>query len=318
MAKLDFFELIFLLKAIDDIELPPFPSITIRGGLGVSFKNLYCVNKKSNSSCKDCILRFKCPYSLIFDTYIDEIPQDFPFRIKTIPRPFVLYMKDSDDVIKLGNGDRFELGITLIGSACDYFPYLLYAMDNYGKNGVGLKKGKFVIDKIIDSKGNAIYEDNKLMSTDLPAQSWEPRTEDKIELNNIESLTIDFISPVRIKSGRKIRDAFSFEDIIKNLLRRISLLSYYYCKSKPDINYKALIKLSKSVEIVNKNLKWVEYQRYSGRQKTILGLGGVKGSITIEGVLQPFLPFLEIAEKIHIGKNTTFGFGKILLKRKGD
>ena len=39
-------------------------------------------------------------------------------------------------------------------------------------------------------------------------------------------------------------------------------------------------------------------------------MGGLVGSVTFEGKLAPFYPFLEAGEIIHAGKGTSFGLGR--------
>jgi len=40
-------------------------------------------------------------------------------------------------------------------------------------------------------------------------------------------------------------------------------------------------------------------------------MGGLVGEMTFEGDCSPFLGLLRLAEVIHIGKATSFGFGRI-------
>ena len=40
-------------------------------------------------------------------------------------------------------------------------------------------------------------------------------------------------------------------------------------------------------------------------------MGGMIGSVTYDGDLGKYLPLLDIASMVHIGKQTTFGMGKI-------
>ncbi len=51
-----------------------------------------------------------------------------------------------------------------------------------------------------------------------------------------------------------------------------------------------------------------------------LFMGGIIGSITYEGDTGKYLPLLDIASMVHIGKQTTFGMGKtdIELPQKGE
>jgi len=46
-------------------------------------------------------------------------------------------------------------------------------------------------------------------------------------------------------------------------------------------------------------------------------MGGFIGSITFEGDLEPFLPFLLLGEYVHVGKGTSFGLGKYEIKQRG-
>ena len=43
-----------------------------------------------------------------------------------------------------------------------------------------------------------------------------------------------------------------------------------------------------------------------------MNLGGLTGAVTYKGPLDEFLPLIEFSEMVHIGKQTSFGLGKIL------
>ncbi|HIR14809.1 MAG TPA: CRISPR system precrRNA processing endoribonuclease RAMP protein Cas6 [Candidatus Choladousia intestinavium] len=42
-----------------------------------------------------------------------------------------------------------------------------------------------------------------------------------------------------------------------------------------------------------------------------MDFSGLIGTIEYEGDLTPFAPWLNAAQKLHIGRNTTFGLGEI-------
>ena len=42
-----------------------------------------------------------------------------------------------------------------------------------------------------------------------------------------------------------------------------------------------------------------------------MNMGGLIGSVFYEGNLEPFAPFIDFCSKVHLGKQTTFGLGKI-------
>jgi YVTN family beta-propeller protein len=57
-------------------------------------------------------------------------------------------------------------------------------------------------------------------------------------------------------------------------------------------------------------LRWIEWARWSGRQQSLLRMGGLLGamSLSLEG-LEPFWPFLALAPWVHVGKGATMGLG---------
>jgi len=42
-----------------------------------------------------------------------------------------------------------------------------------------------------------------------------------------------------------------------------------------------------------------------------MNLGGITGRIVYSGQVEPFLPYLQAAEILHIGKATSFGLGRV-------
>lgn len=73
----------------------------------------------------------------------------------------------------------------------------------------------------------------------------------------------------------------------------------------------ALLDRADAVETVESCLFWKDWTRYSSRQQTSMQLGGLQGSIRYRGCLEAFLPFLELAAAVHIGKQTSFGPGQM-------
>jgi hypothetical protein len=74
-----------------------------------------------------------------------------------------------------------------------------------------------------------------------------------------------------------------------------------------------LLQTAGEVRIAAADLRWHDWQRWSQRQNAAMMLGGVLGSLTLEGDLAPFVPLLRTAEVVHVGKGATFGLGKLSL-----
>jgi CRISPR/Cas system endoribonuclease Cas6 (RAMP superfamily) len=69
------------------------------------------------------------------------------------------------------------------------------------------------------------------------------------------------------------------------------------------------------VAVARSSLGWFDWERYSHRQDSSMLLGGMIGRVTYAGDLTEFVPLLKFAEKVHLGKATTFGLGKFEIER---
>jgi CRISPR/Cas system endoribonuclease Cas6 (RAMP superfamily) len=68
------------------------------------------------------------------------------------------------------------------------------------------------------------------------------------------------------------------------------------------------------VETEESTLQWFDWKRYSNRQEMEMLMGGLVGGISYTGALTEFCPLLRLGEVVHVGKQTTFGLGKIEVK----
>ncbi len=102
-----------------------------------------------------------------------------------------------------------------------------------------------------------------------------------------------------------------FHILVRQLLLRISLLSYFHCGIEASmLDFKGLINKAQEVKATDRNLRWYDWERYSGRQETRINMGGFVGRIVFTGDLTPFWPYLLLGEYVHVGKGSSFGLGK--------
>ena len=57
-------------------------------------------------------------------------------------------------------------------------------------------------------------------------------------------------------------------------------------------------------------------KRYSGTQDSHMTLRGIIGKVSFDSMPEECLDYLIAGELIHIGRNTSFGFGKYILRRE--
>ena len=307
----------FTLKALEPLILPPYKGSTLRGGFGAAFRRIVCVIR--DKECSDCLLKGKCVYSYIFET---PPPADTAImrKYKAVPHPFVIEPPFERKRV-YRPGEELLFGLVLIGRAIDYLPYFIYTFDELGRTGIGKGRGRFELKTVTSHEspvtsegiGNIIYTSETKILTgfgtttlELPESPFGPADPTP------NRLTLSFLTPTRIAYDGSLTLDIEFHTIIRSLLRRISLLSYFHGNSNaiPAFDFKGTIESAKAVETVDKNLRWYDWERYSSRQEQRIDMGGFVGEITFEGDLRPFMPLIKAGEVLHVGKGTAFGLGR--------
>jgi hypothetical protein len=203
----------------------------------------------------------------------------------------------------------------LVGKAIDFLPYFIYTISEMGEQGLGRGRGKACLSNVYaigaDSSKNLIYQNqDKLLHS-----SYRPITlRDIIETipeNCPDSiLSLNFITPTRIKYQEKLVLELTFPILLRNLLRRLSLLAYFHCQLElKEVDFKGLIEESQRVVVKENRLTWYDWERYSQRQSRRMKLGGFVGQISFAGPWQKFFPYIVLGQWLHVGKGTSFGLG---------
>lgn len=276
---------LFRLKAQTRIQLPPYKGSTFHGGFGHALKKI----------------------SPFYYQHIFE-----PGKDGARPKPFVLLPPlDNDEIYQPGR--EFTCELTLFGNAGQHFSICHAALEYLGREmGFGNNRGKFSVESI---------------ETALPA-TLAQHTPPGQAINGLDiaaartdisgnQITLHLPTRLRLKSdGRLIRQAPPFQILFARLLGRLNTLSSFYGGGKiaeADIR-DDLLNQADSINIVQNKADWNDLPRFSGRRQQWMKFGGLLGSITYEGDLQPFLPCLAVGEWTHVGGKTSFGLGKYVME----
>jgi hypothetical protein len=301
----------FTLHSIDKYELAPFLGSTIRGAFGNILKDTFCI--ESHSHCPRCLQKNRCSYTFLFESGWYFATGDKPQS--GAPQPYVFEPQFSNS----NAAAEIKLGLLLFGNAIDYWPVFIYCIEKAGQRGLGKNRGSYTLqqardvigDRTLWSLGQDKYSDRPL------TKSWDDYLKLGAELGDIRRCQIEMVTPLRMKRDGHLHNQMDFSTLIKGIMRRWALLNKYYGDGSKD-DYTELINLASSVPSGTLNLHWQEMERYSRRQDQRMMLGGLRGTMECEGNLSPFLPWLLVGEDIHVGKNTTFGLGKYVLKCESD
>ena len=300
MNKFQCMRLSIVAEAEEMTRLPGYPGGTLRGAFGYALRECVCLVKQKN--CRNCVIRNECVYSYIFETPPPgdaEILRKYPF----VPHPFVLEVPlRPKEIYK--PGEEMKFGMALIGDrAVAYLPHVVAALAEMGRKGIGKGRGRFGVKQIFSrtAQGNPVETINMLSFEDAEslAGTCPP-----------DRLTLEFLTPVRIRYKRALCDDLQFHVLIRNLLRRISGLLYFHCDQHLELPVREMIRRAESVRVVRNQTRWHDWSRYSGRQKRRVKMGGVVGSMTYEGDIREFLPLLVLGSWVNLGKGTSLGLGR--------
>ena len=134
------------------------------------------------------------------------------------------------------------------------------------------------------------------------------------------TVRIRLLTPLRIKRREHFVGVsdFDFRVLMGGLLRRISLLTYFFSETPLETDFAGLLRRAESVPIAAPALHWREWTRRSSRQNAKLQMGGVVGSFELAGAgLDPFWPYLWLGQWTHAGKGCSMGLGRYVIEPLG-
>ena len=292
--------------------LPPYKGSSFRGIFGIALKKIVCALRKQD--CKDCLLREKCVYSFVFETPVIRDEPSNRKRVASPPHPYVIEPPDNDRT-NFQKEEPFEFALILFGRANDYLPYFIYAFEQMGKLGIGKKtdgrRARFLLKKVTSDGKLAYSEETRKIATDKLVEDLQIENFMTDGPANAHHIDISLKTPLRLKFQNRLEAGLPFPILIRAMLRRASSLQNYYGNGEPSLDYRGIVDRAKAVETANSSLRWFDWERYSNRQDQSMLMGGIVGEVSYSGNLTEFLPIFRFCEKVHIGKQTSFGLGKI-------
>ena len=213
---------------------------------------------------------------------------------------------------EFAKGDRFEFRLLLLGKTIVYFAQILEAFYRLGLSGIGKDKAKYTVVEVLNSKKEPIMDGNNIHMERFKVGTLgdyiDYRLKKILNSTDIETqgvLNIRFASPLSIKYNGEQINEYVPEAIIKALERRVYVLCCF-----EGIEADKNIYTGGLPELETKTCRKVDIPRYSFRKSEKMVLWGLEGEVILTGIDQELLELLIAGELVHIGKNTSFGFGK--------
>jgi hypothetical protein len=273
---------------------------------------MICALKQNE--CNKCILSSTCAYAYIFET-APIMKAEFLHIDKyiKIPHPFIIEPPPMGRRV-IHPGEHLEFYLILLGKALVYLPYFICTFNEIGKIGLGQGRSKYGLCSVRVNNMD-IYSNTTGDVAHCEHQELEILDTIYDKSDNDGVVRICFETPVRIQTMRKLATSLPFSLLVRNLLRRIGILSYYHCGGQiPEWDARSVILKAEEVTTCYNGLRWYDWERYSARQRTKMKLGGLIGVIEYSGHLSPFMSLLRAGEMLHVGKGTSFGLGRYILQ----
>jgi hypothetical protein len=207
-------------------------------------------------------------------------------------------------------GGELSFHIFLLGEAERYAQALIDALHNAEKLELGASRYPFQLKEVthaLDQRviwQDGIFYAGAARSAVLPYRS----------LPDVRKLTIQTLSPLRIRRNGALLETVDFPTIIRNITNRVGALASRYGGWMDAAEAERIQALSLEIPTVQNCLELMSMTRYSNRMGEKMDFSGLVGSLQFEGELTPFVPWLYAAQILHIGRNTTFGMGGIDVK----
>ena len=286
------------LEAEQPIHLQPVKGSALRGGFGRVFKRLTCPTYADCRDSKYCQRDNRCPYGYIFETSPPTNAEALR-SFSDVPRPFIIEAP-VDGRQRVQPGELLTFDLILVGRANTYQDQFEAAFADLGQSeGLGKTRACYRL-RAMSAVGAATGKSLMAQAGQLSARQ----------------ISLTLATPTRLKhQGRWVQQGPSFQALVKTLLGRLSSLCYLHCGVRLEADFRALIDAAATVETVQATTRWEDWDRFSGRQKQRVSLGGLVGEITYQGNLAPYHPLLAAGVWTHVGKGTVFGNGQYNIRR---
>ena len=295
------------LRAQDEVHLPPFPGSKLEGAFGRALYALACTQTQ-RETCSGCPLQTLCPYGL---TYAPTLPPGVhAASLGTPPRPVIFRVAYTEER-RLFPGDVLSFGMVVVGRAAAQLPYLLAALRDVGREGLGRTRGHLEMEEVQSIHPYTGRRVTLLRGDDL-SMRLEPVVLGSTDLPGLGSghVRLHLRSPLHLRVDGRMGRALHFPVLLRALQRRMSNLEQVHGgQLSLGADYSTLPWLARKIDTVQQDTWIVSQQRKGHAHHHPTSMEGLVGTVDYAGDLTPFAPLLRYGEQLGVGKWAHFGAG---------
>ncbi|MCI9356980.1 MAG: CRISPR system precrRNA processing endoribonuclease RAMP protein Cas6 [Lachnospiraceae bacterium] len=302
-----YIKLHFTVKMLEDTWLPSEKVSAIRGGMGEMLLRANCVR---NRDCMRCDFESECIVRRTMYSKYEIIPR---FVTTNDSVGYILECENYEE--EFYAGDLLKFNLVLFGRTIAYFNQYMQAFFALGREGIGKEHSRFEVVSVVNTKrkrlfsAGMVYMENYQIQTMWNYVEYRMRQIQKGGCKN----KLVFQTPLTLKYHEEFQESFHMEAIWNAVRRRIYMLECYEgitCDIYTLFHNRTPISVP---GIVRQEHEWISVRRYSSTQEKKMRLSGMKGYAEMAAIPEVMLPVLVAGELTHIGKNTSFGFGRYRL-----
>lgn len=296
--QIRYIKLYIKIEFLEDTILPKNKVSALRGGIGEMSLRANCIRDRNCDLCdfrKECIVQ-RTMYSQF------EIKPSFVTTGESVG--YVYECTNYQE--EFYAGEQMEFNLLLFGKTIVYFNQYMQAIYALGQQGIGKYNSKFVVVEVKNSKLQPILKGNTLYMANYKIQTVKDYVcyrKKQLEERGCQYKLV-FDTPLTLKYQGKFIQKFDCSALFSSVKRRIYMLN---CFEGIETTIQEME--TKELEIVSQECKLQGIERYSSRQGGKMMLRGIVGSVEVETWSEKELELLLAGELLHIGKNTSFGFG---------
>ena len=265
----------FTFRARDLVWFPPGKAANVfRGAFGTIFRRIACDPHCAGAA--ECRIAKDCAYAKMFEP---RAHGSGPSGFEDQPRPFVLRAASLNGR-RFETGERFILEVNVFDPNTPAFEYLRLAFAQLDSEGLGPGRAR----------------------VHVSLAPWA---------DEAPKVRVRFLTPTELKSGGAILREPRFDVLLARARDRVSALCSLYQDPLPDLDYRGMGQRAAAVKMTSVRIEEVEVERRSGRTGQRHRIGGFVGEAEYEGELAEFVPWLQAAEWVGVGRLTVWGNGRL-------
>lgn len=295
--QIRYVKLRFTVSFTGDSILPVHKVSALRGGMGEMLLRANCIRNRDCGACDfegECIVR-RTMYSK-FESKPGYVTSG----------DSIGYVMECEDYrMRFPRGGTLSFNLVLFGKTIVYFSQYLQAVSMLGMHGIGTRHAKFVVTSVKNTCSKDILMGNDILMANYQVQTVSDYVWYRMGRLSGTERVLRFRTPATLKYNGEFLEEFRMDAILNAVKRRIDMLDCF--EGIGNDFYRSFQVPVPKVECQRQD--HVKVRRHSSRNGSMC-LHGITGYVEVKEIPTGTLLLLLAGELIHVGKNTSFGFGR--------